>query len=597
MLEKTGDFFSLEKKSAPWLITCIAIALCAPSLWSGLAVDDYWHQVVLQGSSSFSDIFPKSIDIFAFMDGDPARNQRLMDLGISPWWSSADVKIAFWRPLTALTHQIDVLLWSFSPMLMHAQSLFWFGALIIAVGALYKQMLGASVCAGFALLMFGIDDNHGVVVGWLANRNVLLTSTFGVLALLFHIRWRNELSNKDEASSRTFRWNAWIALFFYAVALFSGESGIAITAYLFAFAVTLDRTAMTQRLLSLLPYLLITVIWRVIYNWTGHGTNASAIYIDPVANPLQFASDLVIEGPILFMAQWFPIQSDMFLFSPLAVVIMWWCAALSSIGIIGYLLKPLLRNDATARFWGLGMVISLVPICAAFPMDRLLVFVGIGGMGLLAQLINQYVFTESSAVAKSQLRRKIVLCLCVVHLVLAPLMLPLRSYTFGFVGDWLSSSIDSLDKLPDIDGKTIIVVNAPMIYFSAFISVMRDYEGKSIPAQAYTLAPNEPNGGDLIIKVEDEFTLRVRPTLGFSRIPMTRGRDQLMEVGYTVDLEAMRVEVTELSEAGHPSEALFHFKKKLNDSSHLWLHHQDSAYQIYQLPKVGKSDIVLQGLL
>jgi len=40
-----------------------------------------------------------------------------------------------------------------------------------------------------------------------------------------------------------------------------------------------------------------------------------------------------------------------------------------------------------------------------------------------------------------------------------------------------------------------------MVKQSTFISVLRYYEGKSIPAQAYTLAPNEPNGGSLHIMI------------------------------------------------------------------------------------------------
>ena len=50
-------------------------------------------------------------------------------------------------------------------------------------------------------------------------------------------------------------------------------------------------------------------------------------------------------------------------------------------------LSPLLRREPVARFWALGMVLSLIPICATFPMDRLLFFVGLGAAGLLAQFL------------------------------------------------------------------------------------------------------------------------------------------------------------------------------------------------------------------
>jgi hypothetical protein len=48
---------------------------------------------------------------------------------------------------------------------------------------------------------------------------------------------------------------------------------------------------------------------------------------------------------------------------------------------------PLLRRSATARFWGGGMALALVPACATLPANRLLFFVGLGGMGLLAEFL------------------------------------------------------------------------------------------------------------------------------------------------------------------------------------------------------------------
>ena len=51
------------------------------------------------------------------------------------------------------------------------------------------------------------------------------------------------------------------------------------------------------------------------------------------------------------------------------------------------ILLPLLRRDRVARFFCLGMVIALVPSCAAFPDDRLLFFASFGSMGVMAQFM------------------------------------------------------------------------------------------------------------------------------------------------------------------------------------------------------------------
>jgi len=44
---------------------------------------------------------------------------------------------------------------------------------------------------------------------------------------------------------------------------------------------------------------------------------------------------------------------------------------------------PLVRLDRLARFWVAGMLMSLLPICAARQEDRNMFFVGLGAMGPL----------------------------------------------------------------------------------------------------------------------------------------------------------------------------------------------------------------------
>jgi len=47
-----------------------------------------------------------------------------------------------------------------------------------------------------------------------------------------------------------------------------------------------------------------------------------------------------------------------------------------------------LHAERLARFWALGMAASIVPVCGAFPMDRLLVFAGVGAFGLTFVFVN-----------------------------------------------------------------------------------------------------------------------------------------------------------------------------------------------------------------
>src|SRR5271167_2972626 len=70
--------------------------------------------------------------------------------------------------------------------------------------------------------------------------------------------------------------------------------------------------------------------------------------------------------------------------------------SLAVVAVLAVLFIPLIFRDRVARFWGLGMLLSLVPVAAVGPENCLLSFVGLGPMGLLAQLA-EVAFAGTSA--------------------------------------------------------------------------------------------------------------------------------------------------------------------------------------------------------
>lgn len=63
------------------------------------------------------------------------------------------------------------------------------------------------------------------------------------------------------------------------------------------------------------------------------------------------------------------------------------CVVVAFMLFLAALLFPVIRSNRVARFWACGMILSLVPVCAMLASSRLLIFVGIGGAGLLAQFV------------------------------------------------------------------------------------------------------------------------------------------------------------------------------------------------------------------
>ena len=54
------------------------------------------------------------------------------------------------------------------------------------------SLIGLVAAAALAALLYVIDDARGMPVGFIANRNALLATVFGVLSLIAHDRWRRD---------------------------------------------------------------------------------------------------------------------------------------------------------------------------------------------------------------------------------------------------------------------------------------------------------------------------------------------------------------------------------------------------------------------
>ena len=140
----------LAHRRAPLMIAALAVALASPVLATGFQIDDYhdysWALNDPLGLLKRPEITPESL---------AAAQAR----GHMPWWASPDVRPpAQVRPLGAVGLWIDLRLWPDDPLPKHAHSLLMYFLLTLAVGALYRELHGATWLAGLATLMYAIDD-------------------------------------------------------------------------------------------------------------------------------------------------------------------------------------------------------------------------------------------------------------------------------------------------------------------------------------------------------------------------------------------------------------------------------------------------------
>ena len=595
----------LGQSYLPALVTTIAVLLCLPSLWLGLQNDDHMLRLFLSDPPLDEEWSRSPADAFAFLDGNEERNRDFIRDGRIPWWSLPSLKLAFFRPVTGITHWIDFRVWPDDPWLMHLQSLLWFAGAVVAAALLYRRLLVPPWAAGLAGLLFAVDNAHGMPAAWLANRNASIGVVFGLVALLAHDRWRRE----------DWRPGGWIAPCALLLGLLGGEIALAAGGYLFAYACFLDKGNLQRRVASLVPSAIVGVVWWVAYRMMDYGASGSGVYIDPGASPIPYIQAVVERAPVLLFGQWvFPSGLYMMLSQRAAPI--FWLVAVGSVIAIGALVVPLVKRDRTARFFSLGMILSLLPACATFPDDRLLFFVGFGGMGLLAQFMAS-VRKPEDWVLSSRFRR--LSCqvafwiLAVVHLVLAPLGLAATVVSVRIFGHLIERAAESLPSDPGVTDQTALIVNTPSVFISIYGPLMQGLEGRPIPSRTlvlgsgiYQMTISRPGPKTLTIRpdggyiappgsppTEDEATLAdLHPGYFHQMLDRLYRDDTPFQVGERIAYGGATVEIIEITDDGRPGAVSFHFAVELDDPSLRWLQWREGVYIPFEPPAVGETVIL-----
>lgn len=574
----------LGSRLVPVIAALLGIVLTFASVTNGLMGDDYFHREVLREAEEFWVTRPPITGMFSFIDGNIEDNLHRMNGGGLPWWTWPELSVAFFRPLSALTHMVDYRLWPDSPMAMHIHSLAWFAALLFLVASLFRKMLLPAWVAGLAALFYAMDESHALPAGWLANRNAYVAAVFGVLSLIQHLRWRHD-------GRRSGALLAPLCLF---AALLGGESAVAVGAYIFAYEVTLGKGSPWRRAGALVPYIVAGGIWRIGYQATGLGVAGSASYLDPIHNPLQFGLALLKHLPILLQGQWTSFEADFYSLAPSDSAFFLWILAIVTVAVLVILLIPLLRRDATARFWGLGMLLALAPVSATFPSNRLLVFAAVGGMALLAQFVAGGL-TKANWLPASRFRRYLTMLIMALlflsHAIIAPMRLPRSSTIMArLTRSYLVDSLPELTCRPENRDKTVFFVNSPSITMAILIPYIRTELAEHLPDRCHALASGLHRRVD--ISRVDTHTLEIEPSAGFAsaRIDrLFRNPDHPMHPGDRVNLDDFNVEVLSTMPDGRPRRARFRFSHPLEHPSYLFVEDTGDGLIEFELPPIGHS--------
>ena len=577
----------LEAPALGRRLALLAVVLALPSLANGLALDDYIHQGMVRSGPAVPNRAAWNLFDFVSPDGDI---QALIDGGWLPWWTFEKLRVRFLRPLTSLSHAVDYALFR-APAVAHAINLLCFGVLVLLVTRLYRRIEDGRGSAheavrplpvwvaGLAAFFFAVDDAHGTGVGWLASRNGLLAALFSVGTLSCHDAWR-----RDGARAR-----APLAAVLYALALFSGEIAFSLIAFFVAYALCVEGAKGAWRFFSVAPYLALAGGWLAVLASFDYGVAGSGLYVSPLGEPGRFARAALERIPLLLTAALAGIPSDLWSFatdtqravlvagSALLCALFGWALIGRSCGR-----RPTggLPGDPAARFWGLALVLSTIPIAGTFPNDRLLWFVGLAAMPLVARLV-QPLF---DAGARETGRRVAAMVLLAVHGVLGPLLLPVRSVSTLALSRDEARAARQLAAAGAL-GDVVAVVNAPEPHCSMARWHAASTGNRSIVrCLGATRAPVQVRR----VALDTLVLIHVGGLLPTRMDTLLRARSEPFSPGETLVVPGLTIRVQSVTADGRPLETLYRFDGEL-DRGPVWLYWHNGGFEPFVLPPVGRS--------
>lgn len=385
---------TLEKVlDSRWLMPIslgIVMLLMSPYLFAPLTDDDVFHKLLLSGKSIIGLDSP-IMDFFTFANGDPARIQSLsIEMGI-PWWANPEIKINFFRPLSAFSHWLDHQLWPKNIFMQHLVNFILFAALAFTTYKLFYVISGEKKYATLAFILFVFCIQLLLPILWIASRNALFTGIFSCLVILCYYL----------AVTKQWRMGFILTPILLGIGLLFGEAALAVTAFLFSAAVFLDPRKKIVAFASLIPSALVALVWLYMYQKLGYGAANSSFYIAPQHDPIEFIQRAILSIPVLFFANWYNLPPEPFSFNQTFLIAGAIFSCILIFILLFSLISPSIRKDKLFKFWMLAYLISFLPACSAPPATRTLVIPGIACIGMLI-IVFKYYFESADQIERPQ---------------------------------------------------------------------------------------------------------------------------------------------------------------------------------------------------
>ena len=549
-----------------------AVLVHWPVLSTRRFLDDYNQLAMTEGRYPSH---PGPLDLYDFITD--ANRGSLIERGILPWWSHANMELRFLRPLPSALLWLDHRLFGGGdPIFEHLHSLLWWSLASFAVFVLLRELFSRRI-ATIGAFVFAVSPCHGFPLSWMANREELISTALGVFGLLSYARWRERRRTRDAVT----------AFAFFATAMLAGEYSLCFAGYVVAIEATRPRESIRTRVTGIACFALPVLVYLATRHTLHYGAFGTGYYHDPFRNFGAYASAVPRRLAVLVATAWVGIDDRIW------VGEQWWKLALLSVATVGVLTIPIrkllrdLEPEPRRRAgWLLsGSVLAIAPVIAVGPSVRLLEIPMVGVSACVALVLDDVWFPPHAAGRRGAAgwAELIALTLAFVHLVRAPLdswltHRYLRSVAFTFEREmaWLHDRAE---------GKEMVIVLRATHFQTLFVTPLM--LGGSVPVRDLSFL----SGHVLLLRTSPrtiELVAASEPLFPVGPEDLVRSDDPPLHQGDVTDIAGMRATVVALRDDGTPKRLRFEFDHDLNAPSYLWVVEKASAvFEEEKIPALG----------
>ena len=277
---RTVDWKWLQ--SPVWQAVLLGAVFSLPALRAGFSCDDFVHRLLLE--NKIPGYQNHWLSLYEFTS--PRLMPKLIDAGYMPWFAADDLTVRFFRPLSSLLLAVENWCCGRQPVVPHLHSVAWFLLLVGVIARLYRRWFGSSL-ARWSAILYATAGLHAMPMAWVAARHAIVATALAALALLSHVRAREE----------NIRHGTYLTLAALVAALCASEAALGIFPYFIAYE--LWRPDAGRRNQWLGAFVLVGSSYLLAYAGFGYGAHDSGMYLSPLGDPARFLTTGMQRLPLL----------------------------------------------------------------------------------------------------------------------------------------------------------------------------------------------------------------------------------------------------------------------------------------------------------